>query len=79
MAGVYLSEAPSPPMFPYPPPPFTLYNCTLYMYTAYLFRQGSGGGGAGELTREKVRGGNSAQSWVENTNMRLTVSPVYKL
>jgi hypothetical protein len=44
----YLSEAPSPPMTPYPPL-FTLYTCIQYIYS---HREG----GRGELTREKVRG-----------------------
>jgi hypothetical protein len=42
----YLSEAPSPPMTPYPP---TLH--TVYVYTVYLFTQGREGG-MGELTRD---------------------------
>jgi hypothetical protein len=46
---------------------------TVYLYTVYKFTQRRGEGGE-ELTREKVREGNSSQSWVENTNM--TVSPV---
>jgi hypothetical protein len=41
-AGVYLSEAPSPPMTPYPPP-YTLYS--VYVYTVYLFTQGGRKGG----------------------------------
>jgi hypothetical protein len=40
VAGVYLSEAPSPPMTPYPPH-------TVYVYTVYLFTQGMGDGGGG--------------------------------
>jgi hypothetical protein len=32
-AGVYLSEAPSPPMTPYSPPPYTLYTCVQYTYS----------------------------------------------
>ncbi len=47
-AGVYLSEAPSYPMIPYPPPPYTLHTCILYTYSHKE--------GGGELTREKVRG-----------------------
>jgi hypothetical protein len=50
-----LSEAPSPPLTPYSPPPYTLYTVrarTLYSIL-YLFTQGRGGGG---LTRDKVRG-----------------------
>jgi hypothetical protein len=46
-AGVYLSEAPSPPMTLSPP----LHN--VYVYTVYLYLYTQGGG---ELTREKVRG-----------------------
>jgi hypothetical protein len=46
-AGVYLSEAPSPPMTPYTPR-YTLYACILHTYS---HREGGG-----ELTREKVRG-----------------------
>jgi hypothetical protein len=38
----YLAEAPSPPMNPYTPPPYTL--------SPYSHREGGGG----ELTREKV-------------------------
>jgi hypothetical protein len=37
-AGVYLSEAPSPPMTPY-----TLH--IVYVYTVYIFTQGRGEGG----------------------------------
>jgi hypothetical protein len=72
---LYLSEAPSPPMTPYPPSPLH----TVYVYTVYLYPQGWGMGGGGvELTREKVRGetvhkvGSKIPTW-------LTVSPVYKL
>jgi hypothetical protein len=39
-AGVYLSEAPSPTMIPYPPSPLHI----VYVYTVYLFTQGRGGG-----------------------------------
>jgi hypothetical protein len=31
-AGVYLSDAPFPPLTPYPPP-YTLYTCILYTYS----------------------------------------------
>ncbi len=47
----YLSEVLSPPMTPYYPPLHTV-----YVYTVYLFIQGKGEEGGGELTREKVRG-----------------------
>jgi hypothetical protein len=40
VTGVYLSEAPSPPMTPYPPH-------SVYAYTVYLFTQGTGDGGGG--------------------------------
>jgi hypothetical protein len=50
-ADVYLSEAPSRPMTPNPPPPPIH---TVYAYTVYLFTQGRGE--EGELTREKVTG-----------------------
>ncbi len=46
----YLSEAPSPPMTPYFPPPYTQYKC---MQNTYAHREG--GRGTVELTREKVR------------------------
>ncbi len=39
-AVLYLSEAPSPSMNPYPPP-----SHTVYAYKAYIFTQGRGGGG----------------------------------
>ncbi len=45
---VYLSQSPSPPMTPYPPP---LTHC-MPIY-CILIHSGKGGG---ELTREKVRG-----------------------
>jgi hypothetical protein len=57
-AGVYLSEAQKT----CPSPLYTLYKCIQYVY---LFIEGRGE----SWTREKVRGGNSSQSWVENTNM----------
>jgi hypothetical protein len=49
-AGVYLSEAPSPPMSPYPPP-YTLYTCILYTYS-----HREGGGEMNQRAREMVRG-----------------------
>jgi hypothetical protein len=58
----YLSEAPSPPMTPFPP--YTLYMCILY---TYLHRKGGG-----ELTREKVR-----EVTVENTNMTDCITSLY--
>ncbi len=48
----YLSEPLSPPMTPYPLPPFTHF---IRVYST-LIRTGKGGRGGGELTREKVRG-----------------------
>ncbi len=62
-ADVYLSEVPSPPMTSYLPP-YTMYT--------YLHREGGRGGGA--LIREKVRGGNSSQSWVEILVLRQNVA-----
>jgi hypothetical protein len=56
-AGVfYLSDASSPPMIPYPPPPLhTVYVYTvLYVYTVYCTYSHREKGV--ELTREKVRG-----------------------
>ncbi len=47
-AGIYLSEAFSPPLTEYHPPFHTVYVCTVYLFTQ--------GGGGGELTRKKVRG-----------------------
>ncbi len=41
-AGVYLSEATSPPLTPYSPPPLTL--CIRVYSILYLFTQGRGGG-----------------------------------
>ncbi len=45
-AGVYLSEAPSPAMTPYPPP-LPRIHVLYYLYTYYW-----GGGGGGENQRE---------------------------
>ncbi len=39
-AGVYLSEAPSPPMSPYPPLHTVQYTCIQYTYS---HREGGGG------------------------------------
>jgi hypothetical protein len=61
-AGFNLSEAQNLP------PPLD----TVYVYTVYLFTQGSGGEGE-SWTREKVRG-KSSLSWVENTNMTGCIS-----
>ncbi len=49
----YLSEAPSPPMTLYPPPPYTLYRCIQYLFTQ--------GRGRGAYQRTCQRG-NSPQS-----------------
>ncbi len=49
VADAYLSEAPSPPMTPYPSSPHTLRTCIQYTYS---HREGGGGG----LTTGKVRG-----------------------
>jgi hypothetical protein len=52
-AVVYLSEAPSPPMAPYPSLPLhTVYVHTVLIHTG----KGEEGRGGGELTREKVGG-----------------------
>ncbi len=46
-AGVYLSEAPSPPRTPYLP----LIYCMRVLYTVYLFTLGRGEGGRVEPER----------------------------
>ncbi len=72
-AGVYLSEAPSPPMTLYPPP---LTHCIL----VYCILIHTGKGGGGEMNMREGKRGNSSQSRVENsTNMTECISPVYKL
>ncbi len=63
LQGIYLSEAPSPPVTPYP----LLYTCIQYTYSHME------GGKGGELTREKARGA-TVHSWVENTNMTDCIS-----
>ncbi len=72
-AGVNLSEAPSPHLTPYPPPPLH----TVYVYTCILIHTGKGGRG-GELTREKVRGATVHKAGSKIPTL-LTLSPVYKL
>jgi hypothetical protein len=56
-AGVYLSDASSPPMTAYPPflPHTHCINvyCTLF---STVIHTGKGGGGGGRFTREKVGG-----------------------
>ncbi len=49
-AGVYLSEAPSPPMTPLPPPLHSV-----HVYTAYLLfiNTGKGGDGGGGCSPER--------------------------
>jgi hypothetical protein len=85
-AGVYLSEAPSPPRFlfgvvkqfcrfgisPPPPPCYTLYKYKCI--PLYFFTQGRGGGSQPVRRLE----GASSQLGVE-TPIWLTVSPIYKL
>jgi hypothetical protein len=48
LAGVYLPEAPSPPMTPYPPP---LTRCIVYTYS---HREVGGGWGLGDLNQREV-------------------------
>jgi hypothetical protein len=55
-AGVYLPEAPSPPVTPYPPLTYCTFTCIQYTCS---HREGRGGG----------ERGNSSQSWVANSNM----------
>jgi hypothetical protein len=50
--GVYLSEAPSPPLTPYPPPPSPALTHGIHVY-CLLIHTGNGRGES--LTREKVR------------------------
>ncbi len=50
-AGVYLSEASSPPMTPIP----LLTHC-IRVYSTLIHTGKEGGGGGLELTREQVRG-----------------------
>jgi hypothetical protein len=52
----YLSDALSPPMTPYPPPPYTQFTCIQYSYSR---REGWE---RRELTREKVRGADCISS-----------------
>ncbi len=52
------------PRTPYPPS----YH-TVYVYEAYLFTQGMGGGGGGRWNREKVRGATVHRARSKNTNM----------
>jgi hypothetical protein len=73
-ATVYLPEAPSPPMTPYPSPLHTVYVYTVY----HTYSNRKGGGGVGELTREKVRGVTAQKAGLKILIL-LTVSPVYKL
>jgi hypothetical protein len=47
---VYLSEAPSPSMNPYPPPLCTLCTCMLYTYSHW---EGAGGGNQWRLSLAK--------------------------
>jgi hypothetical protein len=51
----YLSEAPSPPMAPYSPSPYTMYSIRVYSYSILIYT-GKGGGRGIELTREKIIG-----------------------
>jgi hypothetical protein len=53
-AGVYLFEAPSSPVAPYSPPPYSMYNVHVHLYTVYGTYSHREGGE--ELTREKVTG-----------------------
>ncbi len=66
----FAAEAHNPP-----PPPHPLTHCIQYVYSIYvLIHTGKEGGGGESWTREKVRGGNSSQSWVKNTNMTDCIS-----
>ncbi len=51
----YLSEAPSPPMTPYPPPPVSTVCVHSIHILIFLYSHREGGEG-GELTIEKIRG-----------------------
>jgi hypothetical protein len=50
-AGVYLSEAPSPPMTPYPPS-YTLYTCIVYCILV-TYSHGGGGGGVQKTKKDR--------------------------
>ncbi len=52
------------------PHPLSATHCLYVLY----FHFWEGGGVGGRWTREKVRGGNSSQSWVKNTNMTDCIS-----
>ncbi len=69
-AGVYLSEGRN--HVPLPPPPYTAYVYTLYLFTEER------GENVGEWNQREDWRGNSSQSWVENTNMTDCLS-IYKL
>jgi hypothetical protein len=55
-------------LYSYPPPLHIV-----YVHTVYFFTEGRGKGG--ELNQREGEGGNrEAQSWAENTNMKLAIS-----